>query len=61
MLPQITDVRASAKNNYTALLVFWFARCVTSADTYLDMRRRTRLAAEPKSGAIRCNQLMPRP
>jgi hypothetical protein len=34
------------------LLVFWPVYCVTSTDTYLDMRRRMCLVDEPKSGAI---------
>jgi hypothetical protein len=43
------------------LLVFWSVTGVTSADTYLDMRRRMCLGDDPKSGAILWNYLLPRP
>jgi hypothetical protein len=33
------DLRVPEKNNSTFLLVFWPVYCVTSNDTYLDMRR----------------------
>ncbi|MEN8692562.1 MAG: hypothetical protein AB1Z20_21050, partial [Desulfobacterales bacterium] len=42
-------------------LVFWIVYCVTSTDTYLDMRRWMCLVDEPKSGAILWNYFLPWP
>ncbi|MGD1999664.1 MAG: hypothetical protein PVJ00_03790, partial [Desulfobacterales bacterium] len=47
-----------AKNNATSA-VFWSVTCVTSTDTYLDMRRWVGLVNEPKSGAILWNYFLP--
>jgi hypothetical protein len=41
------------------LLVFWIVYCVTSIDTYLDMRRWMCLVDEPKSSVILWNYFLP--
>jgi hypothetical protein len=47
------------KKSCLILLVFWPVYCVTSTDTYLDMRRWMCLVDEPKSGAILWNYFLP--